>query len=104
MPGILTAIRQRIGPPRRSIPRADRSYFLTRPPLYLDPHDEIMEYYRKQELLLCEGQVGWGAIVIGDCRAFEPGAFDVPALIVHSSDREFEENPEYLFRIARKLY
>lgn len=104
MSEILDAIRKRIGPPVRRIPDKDRDYFFVRPPIRYAPNDDIMDYYREQEMLLREGAVGWGAIVYGDMHAFEPGAYDVDVIAIFSTDPTIEAEPERLWRMARQLY
>jgi len=104
MANVLTAIRERIGPPPRRIPANSEDYFFARPPVTLHDNDELFEFYRQQEFLLREGVVGWGAIVRADFHAFEPGPADVAGIAIYSTEPAIDADPDRLWQIARRLY
>ncbi|MYT69663.1 MULTISPECIES: hypothetical protein [unclassified Streptomyces] len=67
-----------------------------------DPLGQILEV---QDLLLTEGRLVWGAVVQANNELFERGWRDRPAAVIYSPDTAvFDDNPELLLTIARKLY
>lgn len=63
-----------------------------------------MEVFRRQRLLLSEGQVYWGAMVQANILLFEVGREDHPALAVYGTDRTFDPCPERLHAIGQRLF
>ena len=73
-------------------------------PAWMGPSDGLNEVYRQQRLLLTEGQVVWGALVMANSMLFEPGKEDLPAVVVHSTDPHFDSYPMALCQIAQDLF
>lgn len=73
-------------------------------PDWLDPADGLTEVLARQHLLLTQGQIVWGALVMAHAALFQPGTDDLPALVVHSADAHVEGRPSALRDIARALY
>jgi hypothetical protein len=66
--------------------------------------DELIEVYRRQKLLLKQGTVFWGALVQANNRLFKDGPDDHPALTTYSESGAFENSPDKLVDIARRLF
>jgi hypothetical protein len=82
-----------------------RRYLITRPAIWAVKHqDPLLEYYRKQELLLTEGTVAWGALVQANSILFGPGMSDAPATMIYSAEPAIEVEPERLATIASRLF
>lgn len=101
---VLEHIRQKVGPAPRRIPPESRNFLITRPQIWCVVHkDPMLEYFRSQELLLREGQVVWGAVVQANGMCYGVGPSDHPSTVIYSMDRTFDDNPEGLVEIAKKL-
>lgn len=73
-------------------------------PDWMGPADGLNEVVARQRLLLTEGEVVWGALVMANKLLFEPGTEDLPALLVHSPDRHFDARPEALREVGQALF
>lgn len=98
---LLDKVRIRIGlPPRR------RGLFSNNePPSWMKSKDDgLMEFYRKQELIFCQGTVVWGVTVQAHEHLFGHCPSDHAAQVVYSLDPSFEQNGVPLQWIAQHLY
>jgi Fe-S cluster assembly iron-binding protein IscA len=66
--------------------------------------DELYEIYLKQDLLIREGVVVWGALVQSNKLLLQPGRHDHPATCIWSEKPEMEAHPEVLTEIAARLF
>ena len=73
-------------------------------PQWMGPADGLNEGVDAQRLLLTEGAIVWGALVMANKQLFEPGTEDLPALLVHSTDRHFDARPEALREVGQSLF
>ncbi|MFD7915683.1 hypothetical protein ACFV30_34080 [Streptomyces sp. NPDC059752] len=77
------------------IPRSD----------WVEREDPLAEILKAQDVLLTEGQLVWGAIVQANNDLFVRGWHDLPAAVIYSPDTTvFDDSPDLLLDIARKLY
>jgi hypothetical protein len=105
MGGLLDAVREAIGSAPRRLGILTRLRLHAWPPSWLWLRlDELLEVYRRQGMLLREGSIVWGALVQANLLLFEPGPEDHPAMAVYSSDSLFEDDPDRLVAIARRLF
>jgi hypothetical protein len=63
-----------------------------------------MEQFRRQSLLLRDGNIVWGHLVQANANLFEPGPHDHPAVTTYSTDPIFDDRPDLLEAIASRLY
>ncbi len=73
-------------------------------PDWMGPSDGLNEVVAQQRLLLTEGEIVWGGLVMANKRLFEPGTEDLPALLVHSPDRHFDGRPQELRQVGQALF
>ncbi|MEV7541106.1 hypothetical protein [Streptomyces sp. NPDC089915] len=67
--------------------------------------DPLAQILKVQDLLLTEGRPVWGAIVQANSELFERGRRNLPAAVIYSPDAAaFDDRPDLLLDIARKLY
>jgi hypothetical protein len=71
-------------------------------PSWMKDDDELNEIFRQQELLLKEGKIVWGALIMANALLFKPGDSNCPAVLVYSPDAYFDSRPLELRLIARK--
>lgn len=77
------------------IPRSD----------WVEREDPLAEILKAQDLLLAEGRLVWGALVQANSDLFVRGWHDLPAAVIYSPDTSvFDDSPDLLLDIARKLY
>ncbi|WP_449473193.1 hypothetical protein [Streptomyces tanashiensis] len=77
------------------IPRSD----------WVEREDPLAEILKAQDVLLAEGRLVWGAIVQANSDLFVRGWHDLPAAVIYSPDTAvFDDSPDLLLDIARKLY
>lgn len=82
----------------------DRYHLQKSTPSWLQSTDPLVEVYRRQGMLMREGRVVWGALVQANSMLFQPGINDHPAMVIHSADPIFAEEPDQLAAIARRLF
>lgn len=73
-------------------------------PEWMGPSDGLNEVVAQQRLLLTEGHIVWGALVQANGQLFQPGIEDLPALLVHSTDRHFDAHPQELRQVGQALF
>lgn len=73
-------------------------------PDWMGPSDGLNEVIAQQRLLLTEGEIVWGGLVMANRLLFKPGTEDLPALLVHSPDRHFDARPEDLRQVGQALF
>lgn len=73
-------------------------------PPWVKATDGLNEFFDRQELLLTEGHIVWGALVQANQLLFKPGVADCPGLLVHSPDPYFDARPEELRTIGRTFF
>ena len=73
-------------------------------PPWMGPSDGLNEVVAGQRLLLAEGAIVWGALVMANRQLFEPGTEDLPALLVQSPDRHFDARPQDLREVGQALF
>jgi hypothetical protein len=102
----MDACRASLGEAPRDFSWRDKVGYLRIPrPVWLRRKDPLAEILRAQDLLLTEGRLVWGAIVQANTLLFKPGWQNHPAAVVYSPDTAlFDDNPDLLLDIARKLY
>ncbi|MFI0967492.1 hypothetical protein ACH4S8_39825 [Streptomyces sp. NPDC021080] len=66
--------------------------------------DPLLEILERQDLLLEQGVVVWASLVQANNLLFEPGRTDHPAVVLYCADREFDDRPEHLRYVARRLF
>ncbi|MGW6486256.1 hypothetical protein [Streptomyces sp. NPDC055056] len=66
--------------------------------------DPLLEILERQDLLLEQGVVVWASLVQANNLLFEPGRSDHPAVVLYCADREFDDRPEHLQYVARRLF
>ncbi|MDD9380859.1 hypothetical protein M8Z33_30260 [Streptomyces sp. ZAF1911] len=76
------------------IPRSD----------WAERRDPLAEILKAQDMLLAEGRLVWGAVVQANNDLFSRGWHDLPAAVIYSPDAVFDDSPDLLLDIARKLY
>jgi hypothetical protein len=104
MEDLLDEIRARMGQaPRKWGPLA-RWQLRVRPPRWMPREDALMEVFRRQLLLLTEGQVLWRALVQANSLLFEVGRHDCPAFAVYCTGCAFDACPERLQAIGQQLF
>jgi Fe-S cluster assembly iron-binding protein IscA len=74
------------------------------PAPWFERTDELYEVYLKQEVLIREGAVVWGAIVQSNKLLLQPGRHDYPATVIWSERPEFETRPDLLAQVAGRLF
>jgi len=56
------------------------------------------------ENLLKEGKLVWGSLVQANTAIFEPGADNLPATYIYSTEEYFKSNPSHLLEIANRIF
>lgn len=77
--------------------------YIARAPNWLNNQDALIETVRKQQLLLTQGRIYWGALVMANRLLFSEGEGDSPAMLVYSDDVYFDDRPHELRAIASQL-
>ena len=101
---VIEAVRSNLGAPPRHFGFFDRRYLWSRRPKWLPDSDDLMEFYRKQDLLLQDGLVVWGALVQANALLFEPGPYDHPAMVLYVPGRSLDACPKWLESLARDVF
>lgn len=106
MPTLLDEVREYMGTtlPRRGFMPGKKGYDPVLPAPWFPRHDELYEFYMKQDLLMREGEIAWGAFVQTNKFLLMPGRNDHPANVIWSTKPEIEANPEILGQIAHNLF
>lgn len=73
-------------------------------PAWLKDTDGLFEFFERQNLLLTEGHIVWGALVQANSLLFKPGDANCPGLLVHSPDSYFDDRPQELRLIGRTFF
>ncbi|NTW29530.1 MAG: hypothetical protein HGA39_09255 [Coriobacteriia bacterium] len=100
----INAIRAKIGVEPRHFGLFARRYVSGSRPSWMEDDDDLMEFFRNQDLLMHEGGVVWGALVQANTLLFSPGKMDHPAMVIYAPDRSLDACPEWLSSVARELY
>ena len=101
---LLEGVREALGPAPRVLDNETVEMLTpTRPP-WLKATDRLAGLSRELDLLLLTGEVVWGALVQANNLLFKPGPHDHPALAIYAADRSFDDRPETLQAIARRLF
>lgn len=66
--------------------------------------DPLKRVMKDRDLLLREGRVVLGALVMANSALYHPGPHDLPAFALWSEDVFFEENPQRLREVALAIY
>lgn len=84
----------------------DRARYLRIPkPDWMERTDALAEILEDQGVLLAEGRLVWCALVQANTALFTHGRYDHPAAVIYSPDTAvFDDSPDLLLDIARKLY
>jgi hypothetical protein len=100
----LETVREALGQPPRSMDAFTLAAFSSPPPQWLPTDDPLGEVYRRQTLLLQEGEVVWGHLVHANQNLFRVGPSDHPALTVYAASATFEDGFTDLHVIATRLF
>lgn len=73
-------------------------------PIWIKRSDELNEVFRRQGKLMREGDIVWGALVQANMHLFSPGPHDHPAMVIHSPDPFFEDDPNRLRALGNRLF
>ena len=73
-------------------------------PPWLGAADPLNEIMKQQDLLLKEGKIVWGAVIQANKQLFSAGQIDCPALLAYSDDTYFDDRPQELRLIGRKIF
>jgi Fe-S cluster assembly iron-binding protein IscA len=104
MRGVLQEVRDRLGPTPRPFGPGKKSWHRAPIPPGFPRDDELLEVYQKQEMLMREGKVCWGALVQANNQLYHPGLGDHPGTAVFCDHPEIENDPDILADIARSLF
>lgn len=104
MLALLEEVRARLGKPPRPFRAGKRDYHRVPIPEGFPRHDELFQIFEKQELLMREGKVVWGAVVQANGILYQPGRGDRPATVIHADHPEVDVAPATLLEIARSLF
>ncbi|WP_330305971.1 MULTISPECIES: hypothetical protein [unclassified Streptomyces] len=66
--------------------------------------DPLLDILKQQDLLLEEGIVVWASLVQANELLFKPGRHDHPAVVLYCTNPGFDDQPEGLRAVARKLF
>jgi hypothetical protein len=64
----------------------------------------LIEVFLRQNLLLRDGDVVWGALVQANRLLFKAGRHDHPARVIHSADPSLDDGLDRLRTIASRLF
>jgi len=67
-------------------------------------HDALYERYRNVDALLQGGEITWGVVFMANTAVWEPGDEDQPLGVVYSFDPWFEQRPERLRPLGKRLF
>lgn len=101
---LLDEVRNRLERARPTLTGSNLRALIAKRPAWMSNDDEIVQAVTAQELLLTQGQIVWGALVMANNQLFDKGNDDCPALCVHSPDKHFDGRPEELRAIASRLF
>ncbi|MFO0964130.1 MAG: hypothetical protein U0793_00900 [Gemmataceae bacterium] len=104
MASLLAEVRARLGPTPRPFGPGKRSYNRVSMPPGFPKEDPLFEVFLKQELLMREGKVAWGAIVQANSLLYQPGGDDSPAVAIYCEHADVDERPELLTETAQALF
>lgn len=106
MPSLLDEVRDNMGTttPRRYFFPGKKGYDPVLPAPWFPRQDELYEVYQKQDLLLREGEIVWGAFVQTNKLLMQRGRFDHPANVIWSARPEIEADPTILANLASRLF
>src|SRR5688572_30612845 len=105
MPSLLDEVRNYLGPPpRKQFAPGKTTYDHVLPAPWFARSDELYEIYLKQDMLIREGAVVWGAIVQSNRFLLQPGRNDHPATVIWCENQEIETKPELLLELAGRLF
>lgn len=99
----LAICRQNLGSRTGDFWRENRREFEIPHEFPFEPGDSLERLWQDQELLFTRGEVQIAAVVMANSHLFHRAWVGAPALVVHSPDRRFEEDPDELFEIAEAL-
>jgi hypothetical protein len=68
------------------------------------PTDKLRTHFENLKTLFSEGVVVWGHIIQANSLMFEKGPYDCPGELVYSIEDSNRVEPEYLERVAKKLF
>jgi hypothetical protein len=100
----IESVRERLGPAPRDFDWLTQRYLRIRPPHWMNETDELREIYRRQDLLLREGDAVWASLVQANTLAFARNRHDCAATVVFAPDHSLDATPERLEVIASKAF
>src|SRR4051794_20778710 len=103
MHGVLQQVRELLGRPPRPFGPGKRDWHRAPPPPGFPKQDALYEVFEKQELLMREGKVVWGAVVQANNQLYQPGRGDHPATAIYCEHPDIEADPRILAETARQL-
>jgi hypothetical protein len=107
---LLQKCRERFGSAPRELREEERDYFRLRPSLlmrllFLVTWDKLRTVLRDQGCLRDHGRVVWGHLVQANEALFNPGSAQVlPAQVIYSPDKYFDDQVQLLQAIAQGLF
>lgn len=87
-------------PPRRRVLSSER----VRAPGWTKRHPALADIPRRQQLLLREGEIVWGAVVQANTRMFRPGWFNHAGNMIYSLDEAVDATPHILLAAVDEIY
>ena len=101
---LIEETRELIGEPPRRLGLLAGWRVGVRRPSWMGDDDGLLPSVRAAPRLLREGRVVWGALVQANKLLFEPGPSDSPAMAIYCRDRELDDDPLRLRRIAHEIF
>src|SRR5688500_11768241 len=108
--GAIAECRKAVGPPPRALDDAARERFripvsVGRRVSYAIRRDALGRQLRDQRVLVTEGEVRWGHLVMANNALFEPGVTEaLPVQVVHDLDGGLDADVAKLSRIGSTLF